>query len=147
MPEGQKELDMLGATDTDRDTIVKEMLHEATEHTCDGREETASKRSLSASSRASSVSQCTGSSTMSIAAAQGRAQADAVRARAAFSSREAARRLEKARIDAELQILHQEREVAVAEAQANALEVAAEQDGGERPRLMPSIDPTLRTAS
>ncbi|KAL1426812.1 hypothetical protein MTO96_017954 [Rhipicephalus appendiculatus] len=146
-PEGQKELDMLGAIDADRDSIVKEKLREATEHTCDGREKSASKRSLSASSRASSVSQRSGSSTMSLAAAQARAQADAVKARAAFSRREAAMRLEKARIDAELQILHQEKEAAAAEAEANALEAAVEQDGGERSRLVPPTDPTSRTAS
>ncbi|KAL1478870.1 hypothetical protein MTO96_052312 [Rhipicephalus appendiculatus] len=138
---------MLGAIDADRDSIVKEKLREATEHTFDGREKSASKRSLSASSRASSVSQRSGSSTMSLAAAQARAQADAVKARAAFSRREPAMRLEKARIDAELQILHQEREAAAAEAQANALEAAVVQDGGERSRLMPPTDPTSRTAS
>ncbi|XP_037503363.1 uncharacterized protein LOC119378234 [Rhipicephalus sanguineus] len=143
----RKELDMLSAIDADRDMIVKERLRETTEQARNLRAETASKRSLSVSSRASSVSRRSRSSTMSIAAAQARAQADAIRARAAFSRREAAMRLEKAKIDAELEILHHEREVAVAEAQANALEAAAEQDGGERSRVTPSIDPTLRTAS
>ncbi|KAL1480622.1 hypothetical protein MTO96_050869 [Rhipicephalus appendiculatus] len=33
-PEGQKELDMLGAIDADREAIVKKKLREATEHTC-----------------------------------------------------------------------------------------------------------------
>ncbi|KAL1421362.1 hypothetical protein MTO96_023155 [Rhipicephalus appendiculatus] len=80
-PEGQKELDMLGAIDADRDAIVKEKLREAMEHTYNGREESALKRSLLASSRASSVTQRSGSSTMSLAATQARAQADAVKAR------------------------------------------------------------------
>ncbi|KAH7976984.1 hypothetical protein HPB52_022794 [Rhipicephalus sanguineus] len=131
----RKELDTLSATDADRDTIVKERLCETTEQARKLKEETASKRSLSVSSRAS------------IAAAQARAQADGVSARAAFSRRKVAMCPEKAKIDAELEILHHDREVAVAEAQGNALEAAAEQDGGERSRVMPSIDLMLRTVS
>lgn len=145
MHESQRELELLSAIDADRDVVLKEALREASDQSRNRIEETASQCSLRSSSRASFVSQR--SNSMSIAAAQARAQADASRARAAFSRREAAMRLEKAKIEAELEILQQEREVAAAEAQANALEAAAEQDGGEGSRLTPPVDPTLRTVS
>ncbi|KAH6928723.1 hypothetical protein HPB50_018774 [Hyalomma asiaticum] len=144
--ESRRELKLLSAIDADRDVVVKEGLREDSDQSRNRIEETASQCSLRTSSRASFVSQRSNSS-MSIAAAQARAQADASRARAAFSRREAAMRLEKAKIEAELEILQQEREVAAAEAQANALEAAAEQDGGEGSRLTPPVDPTLRTVS
>ncbi|KAH7956868.1 hypothetical protein HPB52_013025 [Rhipicephalus sanguineus] len=127
--------------------MVTKKLRKATEQGCNRTEETAPQCSLSTSLRASPVSQRSVTSAMSIAAAQACAQADTIRARVAFSRREAAMRLERAKIDAELEILHQEREVGAAEAQANAWEAAAEQDGRQRSRLMPSSDQTLRTVS
>ncbi|XP_075534522.1 uncharacterized protein LOC142568489 [Dermacentor variabilis] len=56
-------------------------------------------------------------------------------------------RIEKARIEAELDILQHEKEAAAANAQANALEAAVEQDGGERMRTLPPVDRTLQTRS
>ncbi|XP_037528681.1 uncharacterized protein LOC119405929 [Rhipicephalus sanguineus] len=49
-------------------------------------------------------------------------------------------RLEKARIEAELEVLQHEKEAAAADAQASALEAAVEQDGGECVRPHPPID-------
>ncbi|XP_075539206.1 uncharacterized protein LOC142573874 [Dermacentor variabilis] len=56
-------------------------------------------------------------------------------------------RIEKARIEAELDILQHEKEAVAANAQANALEAAVEQDGGERMRTLPPVDRTLQTRS
>ncbi|XP_037509614.1 uncharacterized protein LOC119386370 [Rhipicephalus sanguineus] len=56
-------------------------------------------------------------------------------------------RLEKARIEAELEVLQHEKEAAAADAQASALEAAVEQDGGECVHPHPPIDRAQRVSS
>ncbi|KAH6947333.1 hypothetical protein HPB50_018459 [Hyalomma asiaticum] len=145
--EASQELEIQKAIDADREAIVSEKLREATQHERDNIQETASQFSISAHSRASSRSRRSGSSTISLAAAQARAQAEAVKAKAEYGRKEAAMRLEKARIEAELEVLQHEKEAAAADAQASALEAAAEQDGGECVRPHPPVDRTQRVSS
>ncbi|KAH6946000.1 hypothetical protein HPB50_011020 [Hyalomma asiaticum] len=128
--EASQELKLQKAIDADREAIVSEKLREATQKERDNIQETASQFSISAHSRASSRSRRSGSSTISLAAAQARAQAEAVKAKAEYGRKEAAMRLEKARIEAELEVFQHEKEAAAADAQASALEAAADQDGG-----------------
>ncbi|KAH6931282.1 hypothetical protein HPB50_023481 [Hyalomma asiaticum] len=59
------------------------------------------------------------------------AQAEAVKAKAEYGRKEAAMRLEKARIKAELEVLQHEKEAAAADVQASVVKAAVEQDGGE----------------
>ncbi|KAH8037270.1 hypothetical protein HPB51_009713 [Rhipicephalus microplus] len=145
--EARHELRLRQVIDEDRKAIVSEKLREATPQERDKAHETASQFFLSVHSRASSRSQRSGSSTISLAAVQARAQAEAVKARAQFGRKEAAMRLEKARIEAELEVLQHEKEAAAADAQASALEAAVEQDGGECVRPHPPLDHTLRVSS
>ncbi|KAH6927646.1 hypothetical protein HPB50_006351 [Hyalomma asiaticum] len=145
--EASQELEIQKAIDADREAIVSEKLLEATQHERDNIQETASQFSISSHSRASSRSRRSGSSTISLAAAQARAQAEAVKAKAEYGRKEAAMRLEKARIEAELEVLQHEKEAAAADAQASALEAAAEQDGGECVRPHPPVDRTQRVSS
>ncbi|XP_075445032.1 uncharacterized protein LOC142488412 [Ascaphus truei] len=100
-----------------------------------------------------------------------RSTAEAARARAAYAQKEAVMKLERARleeeeqtaaatataatattarkkaeVDVNLEALNQEKEVAAAIAQAEVLEAAARQDGGEQPyRRIASEDPAQRT--
>ncbi|KAH8026870.1 hypothetical protein HPB51_026205 [Rhipicephalus microplus] len=145
--EARHELRLRQVIDEDREAIVSEKLREATPQERDKAHETASQFFLSVHSRASSRSRRSGSSTISLAAVQARAQAEAVKARAQFGRKEAAMRLEKARIEAELEVLQHEKEAAAADAQASALEAAVEQDGGECVRPHPPLDRTLRVWS
>ncbi|KAH7931942.1 hypothetical protein HPB51_029624 [Rhipicephalus microplus] len=101
--EARHELQLQQAIDEDREAIVSEKLREATPQERDKAHETASQFSLSVHSRASSQSRRSGSSTIFLAAVQARAQAEAVKARAQFGRKETAMRLEKARIEAELE--------------------------------------------
>ncbi|KAH8028330.1 hypothetical protein HPB51_016153 [Rhipicephalus microplus] len=145
--EARHELRLRQAIDEDREAIVSEKLREATPQERDKAHETASQFSLLAHSRASSRSRSSGSSTISLAAVQARAQAEAVKARAQLERKEAATRLEKARIEAELEVLKLEEEAAAADAQASALEAAVEQDGRECVHPHPPLDRTLRVSS
>ncbi|KAH8027864.1 hypothetical protein HPB51_010831 [Rhipicephalus microplus] len=142
-PEARHELQLQQAIDEDREAIVSEKLREATPQERDKAHETASQFSLSVHSRASSRSRRSGSSTISLAAVQARAQAEAVKARAQFGRKEAAMRLEKARIEAELEVLQHEKEAAAADAQASALEAAVEQDGGDCHAVSFAVDAFL----
>ncbi|KAH6944403.1 hypothetical protein HPB50_002915 [Hyalomma asiaticum] len=145
--EASHELELQKSIDADREAIVSEKLREATQQERDNIQETASQFSISAHSRTSSRSRRSGSSTISLAAAQARAQAEAVKAKAEYGRKEAAMRLEKARIEAALEVLQHEKEAAAADAQASALEAAAEQDGGECVRPHPPVDLTQRASS
>ncbi|KAH7944540.1 hypothetical protein HPB52_021357 [Rhipicephalus sanguineus] len=145
--EARQELQLQKAIDADREAIVSEKLREATQQERDNTQETASRFSISAHSRASSRSRPSGSSPISLVAVQARAQAEAIKARAEFGRKEAAMRLEKARIEAELEVLQHEKEAAAADAQASALEAAVEQDGGECVRPHPPIDRAQRVSS
>ncbi|KAH8009472.1 hypothetical protein HPB51_017992 [Rhipicephalus microplus] len=145
--EARHELQLQQAIDEDREAIVSEKLREATPQERDKAHKTASQFSLSVHSRASSRSRRSGFSTISLAAVQARAHAEAAKARAQFGRKEAAMRLEKARIEAELEVLQHEKEAAAADAQASALEAAVEQDGGECVRPHPPLDRTLRVSS
>ncbi|KAH8029179.1 hypothetical protein HPB51_023725 [Rhipicephalus microplus] len=80
--EARHELRLRQAIDEDREAIVSEKLQEATPQERDEAHETASQFSLSVHSRASSRLRRSGSSTISLAAVQARAQAEAVKARA-----------------------------------------------------------------
>ncbi|KAH8033438.1 hypothetical protein HPB51_012891 [Rhipicephalus microplus] len=146
-PEARHELQLQQAIDEDREAIVSEKLREATPQERDKAHKTASQFSLSVHSRASSRSRRSGFSTISLAAVQARVHAEAVKARAQFGRKEAAMRLEKARIEAELEVLQHEKEAAAADAQASALEAAVEQDGGECVHPHPPLDRTLRVSS
>ncbi|KAH7951439.1 hypothetical protein HPB52_008968 [Rhipicephalus sanguineus] len=101
--EARQELQLQKAIDADHEAIVSEKLREATQQERENTQETASQLSISAHSRASSRSRRSGSSTISLAAVQARALAEAIKARAEFGCEEAAMRLEKARIEAELE--------------------------------------------
>ncbi|KAH7962739.1 hypothetical protein HPB52_017739 [Rhipicephalus sanguineus] len=75
--EARQELQLQKAIDADREAIVSEKLREATQQERDNAQEAASQFSISAHSRASSRSRRSGSSTISLAAVQARAQAEA----------------------------------------------------------------------
>lgn len=78
-----------------------------------------------------SVSTRSSRSSVSAAAARARAKAEAARARVAFAEREIAIKVDKARLEANLDALHLEKEAAAAIAQAEILEAAAEHEGEE----------------
>ncbi|MEE6464743.1 hypothetical protein FKM82_006344 [Ascaphus truei] len=153
---------------TDAQSVRKELLLE----TASQRSSTSRHSSRSARTAQSAQSNTSSASTN---ATKARATAEAARARAEYSRREAAVRAEKARIeeeeqnaaaanaaaaattaaanarrkaelDADLEALNQEKEAAAAIAQAEVLEAAAQQDGGELPyRRVASEDPVQRT--
>ncbi|KAL1436375.1 hypothetical protein MTO96_049735 [Rhipicephalus appendiculatus] len=55
-------------------------------------------------------------------------------------------KLERAKVDAELEILRHQKEAAAAEVHSGALEAALVQDGGESLHALPLLDPDQRTA-
>ncbi|XP_064469540.1 uncharacterized protein LOC135384259 [Ornithodoros turicata] len=123
------ERDVQKAIDMDRDDLVRGIITEI-EHRLDGQRETGSRRSdgsvhSSLSSRRSTHSSL--DSSVSSAATKARADAEAARALTSYSQQETAMKLEKARIEANLEALQREKEAAVAEAQAKVLEAALEQ--------------------
>ncbi|XP_064478526.1 uncharacterized protein LOC135391887 [Ornithodoros turicata] len=123
------ERDVQKAIDMDRDDLVRGIITEI-EHRLDGQRETGSRRSdgsvhSSLSSRRSTHSSL--DSSVSSAATRARADAEAARALTSYSQQETATKLEKARIEANLEALQREKEAAVAEAQAKVLEAALEQ--------------------
>lgn len=84
-------------------------------------------QSLEVRSQLSSSHRTKGSraSAISMAAAQARADAEAAKARAAYSRKEKELKIEKARLEAELDALNQERDVDAAIAKALVMEAAA----------------------
>ena len=72
---------------------------------------------------------CSSRSSVGVAAARARAKAEAARARVEFAEREIAIKVDKARLDANLEALHLEKEAAAAIAKAEILEAAAEHKG------------------
>ena len=84
-------------------------------------------QSLEVRSQLSSSHRTKGSraSAISMAAAQARADAEAAKARAAYSRKEKELKIEKARLEAELDALNQERDVEAAIAKALVMEAAA----------------------
>lgn len=71
------------------------------------------------------------SSRSSAGAAAARARAEAARAWVTFAEREIAMKVDKARLEANLEALHFEKEAAAANAQAEVFESAAEYEGDE----------------
>lgn len=143
-PESLLQRDQQRDIDAQREELVMESLDKfrAVRNTA---RDTASQSSRSVRSERSSSSQQTSSSTITVAAAQARAAAEAAKAKVLFSRKEAAMKVERAKLDAELEILHHEKEAAAADAQAGVLEAAAEQDGGESLRALPLLDSNKRT--
>ncbi|KAH7984309.1 hypothetical protein HPB52_019171 [Rhipicephalus sanguineus] len=145
-PESRQELDQRRQIEEERRVLVTGSLGEKSEDS-GVRDEPPSRRSFSVHSTRSSSSRLTcSSSTISLAAVQARAEAEAAKTRAHFGRKEAAMKLERAKVDAELEILRHEKEAAAAEAHAGALEAAVVQDGGESLHALPLLHPHQRTA-
>jgi len=78
------------------------------------------------SSKSSIRSSRSSRSSVGVAAARARAKAEAARARVTFAEREIAIKVDTARLQANLEALHLEKEAAAASAEADILEAAAE---------------------
>ena len=115
------------------DIPIKLYMMDATPHAEDQQAGPSSDRGLLIRSVANSSSSSSKTSSASLAAAKARAKVLAARACAAFVQKENELLMEKARLDAALATLKLDKEIAAAEAEAEALESAAEQiDGGSR---------------
>ncbi|XP_075431592.1 uncharacterized protein LOC142468854 [Ascaphus truei] len=145
--ESLQERDLQSNIDLARHSRVRTTITEAESRRKDLLLETASQRSsASRHSSRSARSVQSHASSASASATKARATAEAARARAEYGRREAAVRAERAKLDADLEALNQEKEAAAAIAQAEVLEAAARQDGGELPyRRIASEDPAQRT--
>ncbi|KAH7940257.1 hypothetical protein HPB52_022577 [Rhipicephalus sanguineus] len=144
-PESRQGLDQRKQIEEERRYLVTGSLWERSED-LGVRDETPSRRSFSVHSTRSSSSRLTSSSAISLAAVQARAEAEAAKTRAHFGRKEAAMKLERAKVDAELEILRHEKEAAAAETHAGALEAAVVQDGRESLHALPLLHPHQRTA-
>ncbi len=84
-----------------------------------------------ASSKSSIRTSRSSRSSVGVAAARARAKAEAARARVTFAEREIAIKVDTARLQANLEALHLEKEAAAASAEADILEAAAEYEDEE----------------
>ncbi len=91
-----------------------------------GKMQSKSNRTYDTASKSSIRTSRSSRSSVGVAAARARAKAEAARARATFAEREIAIKVDKARLEANLEALYLEKEAAAASAEAEILEAAAE---------------------
>lgn len=91
-----------------------------------GKIQSKSNRASDTSSKSSIRTSRSSRSSVGVAAARARAKAEAARARVTFSEREIAIKVDSARLQANLEALHLEKEAAAASKEADILEAAAE---------------------